>query len=426
VDEGIQRVLSQRLQDLLASVETRAITDAVGVTTGSFFHHFANRAKFAEAVAARFGDLWQERIDRLVQEAVEVVDDTTVEQLRATAAREWSHLVEAGEVAGLQHLLWVARDQPLAEGSAVTGRQILGEAYRSMIDEVQPHYAESLNRMGREMMPPFSLHDLTVLMTVLAEGLQVLAHVDPGAVRSELYVDAVVVTTIAATRPRVERADVALPELASLEASMVVRPPVSERREQGEMWRHIADAAAPLFADRSPSEVRVAEIAEAAGVSPSTVYHRFGTVSAVAAAGWARYMPELRAIAEQPLTAEEGPLVRIEQVLTRYVELIKSNRGMTAALVSEAVNESGSGAAHGSRLSVGEIVTVPALVVAHVRELRARGLLRRRIDNERLARSLLQLCTMQALLFPEESVERIVDETMAMVFDGSLVVPQTV
>lgn len=423
VDRGIEEALSLGLQDLLASIETRTITDAVGVTTGSFFHHFANRAKFAEAVAHRFEELWRLRIDRVLRETRTVLEEASAERIRDAAAQEWDHLVGVDAGAGLQHLLWVARNAPLGEGSDLTGRQILRGAYQAFVDTVQPVYEASLENMGREMLPPFTGRDMTVMMNALAEGFQMMALVAPELVRHDLYVDAVAAAFIVITRPRTERADVADSELALLEADLNVRPPKARPRERVETWRHIADAAAPLFAERSPTDVRVAEVAEAAGVSPSTVYHQFGTVSAVAAAGWAQHVPELREISEVPLTAEEGPLLRIEQVLTRYVELIKANPGMAQALVSEVVREAGPAGTRGRQREIRDIVPLAPLVLHHVRELRVRGLLRRRIDSERLARSLIHLCTMQALLFPEESVERVVDETMAMVFDGSLVAP---
>lgn len=110
---------------------------------------------------------------------------------------------------------------------------------------------------------------------------------------------------------------------------------------EGEAWRQIADAAAPLFASRPLAEVGVVEVAQAAGVSSSTVYHQFGTVSAVAACGWARLMPELAAISAAPLTGDEGPIVRMEQVLARFIELGWEHRGAVEGLVLEILAASG-------------------------------------------------------------------------------------
>lgn len=136
-----------------------------------------------------------------------------------------------------------------------------------------------------------------------------------------------------------------------------------------------------LFVDRSAGEVRVSEVA--AGVSTTTVIEHFGTVNAVAAAGWTRHIPELKAIAATPATATESPIRRIEQVL----------------------------------------LPLPDVLVPLLRERRDHGRLRRRMEIERLARSLVHLCTMQALLFAEEPDERIVDETLSLIFDGALLAP---
>src|SRR3546814_17879231 len=72
------------------------------------------------------------------------------------------------------------------------------------------------------------------------------------------------------------------------------------------------------------------------------------------------------------------------------------------------------------------IVPVPLILLPLIRELRTLGRLRRRMETERLARSLVHLCSLQALLFTEESDERIVDETMSLIFDGALVGPSAI
>ena len=285
---------------------------------------------------------------------------------------------------------------------------------------------EGLRLMGREMLPPFTSRDLTVIMTALAEGLQMRHGVDAGAVRDDLYADTVSAVLLGVTRPRVDLSDPDPgPELTDLEARFLVR-----RHDGGadgvavETWRHIADAAAHLFIDRGPTDVRIAEVAAAAGVSTDAVRHHFGSVTAVAAAGWARHIPELEAIAAKG--AEEGPIRRIEQVLVRYVELARENRGATEGLAAQAVAGASQSTGGGRLRDLWAVVPLPGVLLPLVRELRTAGRLRRHIETERLTRSLVQLCTMQALLFAEETAERIVDETMSLVFDGALVAPSDV
>lgn len=422
IDAGISLLGRQQFQALLAAVETRSIADEAGVTTGSFFHHFRNRSHFALAVADAFVSRWAERVDRLEGAAAASNDSEGYDGIRPAAADEWAGLVAEEDLSALQHLLWSVRRQELGAETSRTAGDVLHDAYRGLTDSVEATYLEGVRRLGREMLPPFTSCDLTVVMTALAEGLQMRHGADPESVREGLYADAVSAVLLGITRPRVERSEAdSAPELSTLESRLLV-----QRRRQPEAvetWRHIADAAAHLFVDRSPGEVRVSEVAAAAGVSTTTVYHHFGTVNAVAAAGWARHLPELEAIASAPITADEGPIRRIEQVLLRYVQLARENRGITEALAAQIVTEAAPVSEREWPRDFRAVVPLPGLLLPLIRELRAVGRLRRRMDTVRLARSLVHLTTMQALLFGDEPDERIVDETMSLIFDGALVAP---
>ncbi len=410
IEAGVALVMEQRWQDVQASVSTRAITERAGVTTGSFFHHFRSRAHFARVLADRFAELWEANTQRVVRE---------VEELAAVG--DGAGLTgQDRAMSALQHLLWATREQPLGDDESVTGGAVLREAYRSLAEAVVPAYADATRALGREMLPPFTVDDLAVILAAFADGLLMRSGVDPDGVRDDLFADLVSALVIALTRPVSERAERS--ELATLEAQLGGPPPV---RGDGEgargRWRHIAEAAAPLFAERRVSEVRVSEIAAAAGVSTSTVYHQFGSVSAVAAAGWWQHLPELEAISSRPLTADEGPVQRIEQVLTRFVELCRENRGMLEGLVLEVVGASGPADDRRRRggMLPGQQV-LQTLVQPHVRELRARGVLRRRIDTEALAMTMVQVAASRVLLAPDDPVERIVDDSGELLLEGAL------
>ena len=421
IDSGIELVLSQRWQDLLGAVDTRSITDRAGVTTGSFFHHFRNRAHYAEAVVDRFVELWDEASAESVALVEAVALDVGPEAIRAAADGDWSVMNETTVMGNLEHLLWVARTQPLSDDTTVTAGEVLAARYQKLTAALLPVYERARVAMGREMLPPFTSVDLAVLLTALGVGLEMRIAIEPDVVRDHLYGDAVTALVIAMTRPRTETAEPEAAELATLESQLrrpVTPGPVTAASDAS--WRRIADAAAPLFLDRKPDDVRVAEIAAAAEVSPSTVYHQFGSVTAVAAAVFAGFMPELQAISAQPLTADEGPVRRIEQVLTRYVELAQQHRSATEALVTMVVSEAGAPSDRPGVRSIRAVVALPDLLLPHVRELRARGLLRRRVDSHRLSRSFIHLVTMQTLMFTEDPVERIVDETIALLLDGAL------
>ncbi|HEX4901426.1 MAG TPA: TetR/AcrR family transcriptional regulator [Acidimicrobiales bacterium] len=420
VDTGIELAMLQRFQDLLASVDTRTITEAAGVTTGSFFHHFRNRGHFADAVVARFEQLWSDSVDALVAdvEALATVEGVGVREL--VQRRDWEKIEAQEEQGYLFHLLWVARHRPVSEVGETLANDVLQRAYDRLFDSVVPAYAKAVAAMGREMLPPFDELDLAVTMNALVDGIQMCHRVHPDRVRDGLFSDLVASTFVALTRPRGEQA--AGVDLASLEADLI--PGSAWRRRparEGETWRVIADAAAPLFDQRPVAGVKVAEVAAAGGMSTSTVYHLFGRVSAVAACGWARHLPELEAIAVLPITPDEGPIERMEQVLTRYVELGIRHRGAMEGLMTEVLADARAGGTDPISARVMDTVPLASLLTPHLRELRIRGKLRRRIDSDTLSRSIIELVTMRALATPGDPVERIIDDTFGLVLEGALV-----
>lgn len=433
IDAGLRLAAELRFQDLLRSVETRAVAEAAGVTTGSFFHHFRSRRMFALAVADRWQELWAQRVERLVAHSVGAADETRDGALREAADDEWAALSAPGVMESVQRLLWGLRTQPLADGSTETAGDLLAGAYRQLGQAVRADYARGLRAMGREPMPPFTPHDMEVVTTALAEGLQLRAAVDAEAVRHDLYRDAVSAFLLGGTRPRHGRDDDPDDDLdLGQVAGRLGRPAITPSEGRATppdggagapaRWRRIADAAAHLFVDRSPLQVRVSEVAACAGVGKEVVRHEFESVVAVAAAGWVRHIPELEAVASASSEHGDDPLRRVEAVLLRYVELGRENRGHAEALVTHFITQLGP-AGDDVRRDLRTFVPIPAIVAPFIEELRRAGRLRRRIEIERLSRSLVHLVTVQALMFPGETPERVVDEVMTMVFDGALVEP---
>jgi AcrR family transcriptional regulator len=422
VDAGVDLVLSQRFQDLLASVDTRSITERAGVTTGSFFHHFRNRAAFAEAVLDHLEALWA----RSDQRSRAIVDAYTAgTDLETAATSEWEGLDAERSMGKLTHLLLASAAQPVTEGSERSGVDVLAERYRRLDEVLLPAYRRSRAAIGREMMPPFTEEDLAVALTAVSGGLDQRRGFDPGAVRDGLLADCIAALVLAMTRPVGET--VGTGDLRTVLDPHVPAPvaPAPASARSSSTWRQIADAAAPLFAERSVADVKISEIAAAAGVSASTVYAQLGTASAVAACGWARHLPELEAIAAEPLTTTQGPVSRIEQVLTRIVELAREHRGAAEGWVIEAMAEAAPDPSRPRPRRISEAVPLADLLVPHVRELRTRGVLRRRIDTESLATSALQLVVMRVLTCGPEPVERTIDETFGVLLEGALARPGT-
>jgi AcrR family transcriptional regulator len=418
VDTGIELAMLQRFQDLLASVDTRRLTEAAGVTTGSFFHHFGNRGLFADAVVERFESLWSDAVDRLVADIETLVEVERVDVRTLVRQRDWEK-IEAQEVQGyLFHLLWVARHRPVSEDGGDTAGDVLRRSYDRLFDAVVPAYERAVAAMGREMLPPFDVVDLALTMNALVDGIQMCHRVHPDRVREGLFSDLVASTFVAMTRPRGEQAEGV--DLATLEAALIPASSWRKRPEGDEVWRQIVDAAAPMFDERPLADVKVADVASVAGVGTRTVHHQFGRVSAVAACGWVQHLPGLDALAAQPITPEEGPVVRMEQVVTSLVELGLRHRGALEGFVEELLADARAAGTDPIATRVLDTVPLPELLVPHLRELRARGRLRRRISSSGLARSIVQLAAVRTLSTPHDPVERIVDDTFGLLLEGAM------
>lgn len=88
------------------------------------------------------------------------------------------------------------------------------------------------------------------------------------------------------------------------------------KSEEGEVARHIARAAARLFAERGYDATSVREIVEAAGVTKPTLYYHFGSKQGLGEALLTRPMTEFLAVL-RALNRDEADPIRL---LTRTIE----------------------------------------------------------------------------------------------------------
>jgi AcrR family transcriptional regulator len=415
LDAATQLIAEASFQDLLGAITVEQVTERAGVTSGSFFHHFRNRERFAEAVADRLVEDWA-RQNAEFAALIDDIDTTTVtsEAIHTAAVRDWE-IIDSNYVAERESLLWATHRRPISTGTARTGADLLADLYRELLDATVPHYRRLIIGMGREMLPPFTPEDLSVALTALVEGLHVRHCVDPEHTSAELFGDLVLALLLGTTRPRTEQT-----HLHELQQALTAdAPSAPATTETDDWWSRVTDAAVPLFESRHPDKVKMAEIAAAAGLSASRIYHRFGSVRAVAAATFARHLPELEELSTRPLDDGEGPERRIEQVLLRLIEVARANRGVTEAVLDHMLRETGPDSDRASR-SIRDMLPLAGLVAPHCRALREGGMLRPRIDSQALASSLISLSMVRVLTRSDDDAERIVDDTSDLILRGAL------
>lgn len=98
----------------------------------------------------------------------------------------------------------------------------------------------------------------------------------------------------------------------------------------------LLDAATDLLPDRGYAALRMADVAERAGVSRQTVYNEFGSKSALAQAVALRTASEFLEGIKQRLEGADGLLIAIEQAVVYTIEHARENRLVAAALGTEA------------------------------------------------------------------------------------------
>ena len=336
-------LVDQPLHKALGGITTAQVARRAGVTTGSFFHHFANAAEFADAIALSYAQPPSD-VHEGIGEINEVLQDVhLLDIMRTSLTAAWQRF-HSDEVLPtsfrVQMQLWAHHDQPLSEPVDGFGTlaDILRHDYRLRQDEAVGVWSALLERAGRKILPPFTLDALAVTLTSLFQGLVIRAAVDGESVPDELFAQVATALGAALTVPRgshIRLADLTRPLRDESRLSPQARSGARRRRETR---ARITEASSDLFADGWES-VSASEVAEAAGVSTQTVFNSFRSVRTVAATIFARNLPEIRriAIGQDPSTEGMPPVERLEAALRRLSEAVAADPEPARALLGERV-----------------------------------------------------------------------------------------
>lgn len=337
VAAGLRVLDDLPLPKALAGATTAAVAAQAGVTTGSFFHHFANAAEFADAVALSFlepPDDERELADELVGslqhlELLEVLRTALTDAWQVYAADEGIARRFRGQM-----LMWAHHHQSLqqpADGCA-TVADVLRRALEIRQREAADSWRALLAAADRTLAEPFDMDRLAVALTAMFHGLMIRHAVDPDAVDDELFGDVTAAVAMSITVPRGGRLrdeDLGRPLVDDSRLSPQARSGARRRRETR---NRITDAATGAFAG-GWEDVSISEIAELSGVSPQTVINLFTTSRAVAASTFVRHTPDIRAVSTE--MSEADPLDALGATLTRLAECVSADPEPARALLSE-------------------------------------------------------------------------------------------
>ncbi len=343
------------LAQLPAGLSVRRVAAAAGVSAGGVQYHFPTMRDLGEAmVDSLLSDIAPEPIDAAKEGAALLASDGLSVAVRAAAQFNWDAL-DAPEERRYDRRL--QRVIALAHGTGpdadVLRRRLRDEFWGSFRPVFEAMLQAMLDASERRVVEPFTVEDLALVTGALAEGLRVEQTCMDGAIRSDLYADAVVALATALTVP------IARPRSVSeIEAEL----------HQASASRHgvvglvaVAQAAAPLFADGFEDVGFAAIVAASGGAVPlQEVVEAFGSPRAVAAVSFSRHLEALAdAASRRRATSSDVALADLVMELARRAQ---AEPWVAVALLHERTAAAACSAAPVDAADVRSLVPVDDLV----------------------------------------------------------------
>lgn len=337
VQAGWRVVDTLSLPKVFAGATTVAIAEEAGVTTGSFFHHFANATAFADALARHYVEPPVDEPETMegVAESLEHID--LIQLMRTALTDTWQVFDADPAIAARfrgQMVLWSHHHAALAEPDAdlATVADVLRQGYAVREAAAVAGWDAIVKLTGRTVLEPFSLARTATALSALFEGLLIRRAVDPEAVDDEMFGDIAASLATVITGPRGGR-----PQLGDSSIAIVHDDELSPQARAGVRRRRatrarIIAAAAGMFGE-GWERVSASDVAERSGVSTQTILNLFGGVRGVAASTFAAHSAEIRRSAAERANAD--PVAALRSTLGDLAERATADAEAARALLSE-------------------------------------------------------------------------------------------
>jgi AcrR family transcriptional regulator len=327
------------LADLLSFLGTRTVAEAADVRPATVHHHFHNRdgnpktnARLATAVVqsvirAEIGHQTVEQLSSVTADGFHDVDE--LRRLSALTAENLEALV--ADRAGVAGTFVVAA----AAQNDADARQMLGEHYRALTRDYASVIAALAERFDRRFdeAKGFTPEAVAALAIALGDGLILRRQVVSRDVEPEVFGEMlirlfeVVTTTSDDATPLAETVTERL-----LGGTGTLELPAESGLDHGKRAR-TASAVRGLYDEAGAAAITVTAVARRAGVSRGTVIANFRDRRGLAAAVWARFLPEL----ERRLVADRGRSLPVGHVIERHlhrvIDTAQAHRELTALVV---------------------------------------------------------------------------------------------
>ena len=421
------------LADLLSFLGTRAVAEAADVQPATVHHHFHNRdespksnTRLAAAVleACLPVDIAAATVRRMSEVgAAERLDLGDIAAIGATAAANLEALLEdrIGSVAIFVGAAAAANDPAT--------RATLADAY----DEIARNSGSVLESLAQNMGRRFDVEhgfdpvSVAIVGRALADGLVLRDQFDPGRITPERFGDLALRLFEAVTLPADADADDTDDPVAErlLRRASTLDLPADSGLDQRKRSR-IVEAVRRRYDTHGADGLTVTAVAAEADVSRSTVVANFGDRGGLAAAVWARFLPDLERRMETD--RERGlPVARLlDRHLHRVVDRCKADPALTSLLLEGVL---------GATIRTGpprpddprdprSTVPLPSLLMPMLadagNELRAGA-----ADTPQavadLAATITNLVMVRCISRPDETTSETVQKVLDLVLDGILV-----
>lgn len=255
------------LAALVRGIHPGAVAARARVSRTSYYAHWNEPDAFWGDVVAHVCASGLPDLELLLRRGQTLSDLSGV---RAMSRQQFQRRSAAPERRMLM-LLWSKSNDPLVGA-------VLRDRYRAMAASFEPRFAALLGAWDREVRAPFSLGDVVTLVSALADGLMARASFDAHTAPVSLFEDALVAFFATLTRSRDSTGrPTAARDVAPPRETARVAPYHFEPVRHGSTREAVLDAFERLLLDRGYARVTIADVADRAGVSTTTVYDRFAS-----------------------------------------------------------------------------------------------------------------------------------------------------
>lgn len=420
LDAGLDAFNELSLADLLSEIGPRRVARQLGdVSVGAFHHHFPTQADYIADLAAHGLSSGRDEIAPGMASAlfgiVNLPDPDALGHLVRISNLEFGRQRTAGMTTmQFRMCLWSKHDDPSA-------REALRQSYQRVDESLVPAFEALLERWGRELRPPFTMHSAVALTVALFEGLTLRSCVDRDVADPTLFAVALQALAPMMSRALGDKDDL---DRAVAPIARFARGPRGGSRDP-EARRRLLDATVAAADADAFDDATVDDLAASADASVEAVYTEFQGKPGLAAAAFARFMPLL----ERPMKSDLDDGLPSSQVVTRHLERLADIAGRHRGLMNAVIDAVQRAAVrYGSHIGPNDpraLVPLASMLAPVIEAGQARGELRHDYDAYEVAVLITNLTLVQIMARPDDDPTRTVQSVAELTLFGMAPRPAT-